>query len=206
MSLLWCSGKGDVIDDWCRCDSSAFGTDGLPTCAPLPHPMLVPFKHFTLILAVVNTINHFYWQNSIFYCSGPDFCALKVEFYYHIGQITEWEHCLCVVVSCSLFHLVKSVKHFKDQKLTQGPLNKHEDNHTKMQNDDRHNYKETQNYKRKRNYQRETHSYKEMQIQTNVNSTCPKISCQLMCNMLSLYQGMNTCTWFKGYFLYFVIF
>uniref|UniRef100_A0AAQ6ISN4 Astrotactin 1 n=1 Tax=Anabas testudineus TaxID=64144 RepID=A0AAQ6ISN4_ANATE len=40
MSLLWCSGKGDVIDDWCRCDSSAFGTDGLPTCAPLPQPML----------------------------------------------------------------------------------------------------------------------------------------------------------------------
>lgn len=39
MSMLWCSGKGDVIDDWCRCDSSAFGTDGLPTCAPLPQPM-----------------------------------------------------------------------------------------------------------------------------------------------------------------------
>uniref|UniRef100_A0A4W6C0F3 Astrotactin 1 n=1 Tax=Lates calcarifer TaxID=8187 RepID=A0A4W6C0F3_LATCA len=38
--MLWCSGKGDVIDDWCRCDSSAFGTDGLPTCAPLPQPML----------------------------------------------------------------------------------------------------------------------------------------------------------------------
>ncbi|XP_017326653.1 astrotactin-1 isoform X5 [Ictalurus punctatus] len=40
MSMLWCSGKGDVIDDWCRCDSSAFGTDGLPTCAPLSQPML----------------------------------------------------------------------------------------------------------------------------------------------------------------------
>uniref|UniRef100_A0A3Q1GN48 Astrotactin 1 n=1 Tax=Acanthochromis polyacanthus TaxID=80966 RepID=A0A3Q1GN48_9TELE len=40
MSMLWCSGKGDVIDDWCRCDSSAFGTDGLPTCAPLPQPVL----------------------------------------------------------------------------------------------------------------------------------------------------------------------
>ncbi|KAM6948581.1 astrotactin-1 isoform 3-T3 [Aplochiton taeniatus] len=40
MSILWCSGKGDVIDDWCRCDSSAFGPDGLPTCAPLPQPML----------------------------------------------------------------------------------------------------------------------------------------------------------------------
>uniref|UniRef100_A0AAR2INR5 Astrotactin 1 n=1 Tax=Pygocentrus nattereri TaxID=42514 RepID=A0AAR2INR5_PYGNA len=40
MSMLWCSGKGDVIDDWCRCDSSAFGADGLPTCAPLTQPML----------------------------------------------------------------------------------------------------------------------------------------------------------------------
>ncbi|XP_029106294.1 astrotactin-1 isoform X3 [Scleropages formosus] len=39
-SMLWCSGKGDVIDDWCRCDSSAFGADGLPTCAPLPQPTL----------------------------------------------------------------------------------------------------------------------------------------------------------------------
>uniref|UniRef100_A0A6Q2ZDZ8 Astrotactin 1 n=1 Tax=Esox lucius TaxID=8010 RepID=A0A6Q2ZDZ8_ESOLU len=40
MSMLWCSGKGDVIDDWCRCDSSAFGMDGLPMCAPLPQPKL----------------------------------------------------------------------------------------------------------------------------------------------------------------------
>uniref|UniRef100_A0A8C7IFC1 Astrotactin 1 n=1 Tax=Oncorhynchus kisutch TaxID=8019 RepID=A0A8C7IFC1_ONCKI len=40
MSMLWCSGKGDVIDDWCRCDSNAFGMDGLPTCAPLPQPRL----------------------------------------------------------------------------------------------------------------------------------------------------------------------
>ncbi|XP_010285665.1 PREDICTED: astrotactin-1-like, partial [Phaethon lepturus] len=40
MSSLWCSGSGDVIEDWCRCDSSAFGADGLPTCAPLPHPTL----------------------------------------------------------------------------------------------------------------------------------------------------------------------
>nr|XP_006634781.1 PREDICTED: astrotactin-1 [Lepisosteus oculatus] len=40
MSMLWCSGSGDVIDDWCRCDSSAFGEDGLPTCAPLPQPIL----------------------------------------------------------------------------------------------------------------------------------------------------------------------
>ncbi|KAK6484675.1 astrotactin-1-like isoform X1 [Huso huso] len=40
MSMLWCSGSGEVIDDWCRCDSSAFGADGLPTCAALPHPVL----------------------------------------------------------------------------------------------------------------------------------------------------------------------
>ncbi|XP_072854307.2 astrotactin-1 isoform X1 [Pogona vitticeps] len=40
MSSLWCSGSGDVIEDWCRCDSSAFGVDGLPACAPLPHPVL----------------------------------------------------------------------------------------------------------------------------------------------------------------------
>ncbi|RXM29277.1 Astrotactin-1 [Acipenser ruthenus] len=40
MSMLWCSGSGDVINDWCRCDSSAFGADGLPTCAALPHPVL----------------------------------------------------------------------------------------------------------------------------------------------------------------------
>ncbi|XP_043942795.1 astrotactin-1 [Protopterus annectens] len=39
-SSIWCSGKGDVIEDWCRCDSSAFGTDGLPNCAPLPQPIL----------------------------------------------------------------------------------------------------------------------------------------------------------------------
>uniref|UniRef100_A0A8C5SGU1 Astrotactin-1 n=1 Tax=Laticauda laticaudata TaxID=8630 RepID=A0A8C5SGU1_LATLA len=40
MSSLWCSGSGDVIEDWCRCDSSAFGADGLPACAPVPHPVL----------------------------------------------------------------------------------------------------------------------------------------------------------------------
>ncbi|KAL0590581.1 Astrotactin-1 [Plecturocebus cupreus] len=39
MSSLWCSGTGDVIEDWCRCDSTAFGADGLPTCAPLPQPV-----------------------------------------------------------------------------------------------------------------------------------------------------------------------
>lgn len=65
MSMLWCSGKGDVIDDWCRCDSSAFGADGLPTCAPLPQPMLVTrivlpfFKHITLKWVLVNTIRYF---------------------------------------------------------------------------------------------------------------------------------------------------
>ncbi len=65
MSMLWCSGKGDVIDDWCRCDSSAFGTDGLPTCAPLPQPMLVTqngrkilHKHITDWISL-NNINHF---------------------------------------------------------------------------------------------------------------------------------------------------
>lgn len=40
LSSLWCSGSGDVIEDWCRCDASAFGLDGLPTCAPLPQPVL----------------------------------------------------------------------------------------------------------------------------------------------------------------------
>ncbi|XP_061746647.1 astrotactin-1-like isoform X3 [Nerophis ophidion] len=40
MSTLWCSGQGDVIHDWCRCDSASFGADGLPTCAPLPQPTL----------------------------------------------------------------------------------------------------------------------------------------------------------------------
>ncbi|XP_072768242.1 astrotactin-1 isoform X2 [Nerophis lumbriciformis] len=40
MSTLWCSGQGDVIHDWCRCDSASFGADGLPTCAPLPQPIL----------------------------------------------------------------------------------------------------------------------------------------------------------------------
>lgn len=49
MSMLWCSGKGDVIDDWCRCDSTAFGVDGLPTCAPLPHPMLVAMLNWTRV-------------------------------------------------------------------------------------------------------------------------------------------------------------
>lgn len=52
MSSLWCSGTGDVIEDWCRCDSTAFGADGLPTCAPLPQPVygappppLAPRRH-----------------------------------------------------------------------------------------------------------------------------------------------------------------
>ncbi|XP_051866961.1 astrotactin-1 isoform X2 [Pristis pectinata] len=40
LSLLWCSGGGDVIDDWCRCDSTTFSVDGLPNCAPLPQPIL----------------------------------------------------------------------------------------------------------------------------------------------------------------------
>ncbi|XP_051892787.1 astrotactin-2-like isoform X4 [Pristis pectinata] len=40
MSSYWCLGKGDVIDDWCRCDLSAFDEDGLPSCSPLPQPVL----------------------------------------------------------------------------------------------------------------------------------------------------------------------
>uniref|UniRef100_A0A6I8SKB5 Astrotactin 1 n=1 Tax=Xenopus tropicalis TaxID=8364 RepID=A0A6I8SKB5_XENTR len=40
LSSIWCSGHGDVIEDWCRCDSTAFGVDGLPNCAPLPQPVL----------------------------------------------------------------------------------------------------------------------------------------------------------------------
>ncbi|KAF3849037.1 hypothetical protein F7725_015534 [Dissostichus mawsoni] len=34
MSSYWCAGKGDVIDNWCRCDLSAFSKDGLPNCSP----------------------------------------------------------------------------------------------------------------------------------------------------------------------------
>lgn len=41
MSSYWCSGKGDVIDDWCRCDLSAFDANGLPNCSPLPQPVYV---------------------------------------------------------------------------------------------------------------------------------------------------------------------
>jgi hypothetical protein len=41
MSSYWCSGKGDVIDDWCRCDLSAFDVSGLPNCSPLPQPVYV---------------------------------------------------------------------------------------------------------------------------------------------------------------------
>ncbi|KAG8518818.1 Astrotactin-2, partial [Galemys pyrenaicus] len=40
MSSYWCSGKGDVIDDWCRCDLSSFDASGLPNCSPLPQPVL----------------------------------------------------------------------------------------------------------------------------------------------------------------------
>ncbi|XP_053086615.1 astrotactin-2 isoform X2 [Pangasianodon hypophthalmus] len=40
MSSYWCAGKGDVIDNWCRCDLSAFGSDGLPNCSPLQQPVL----------------------------------------------------------------------------------------------------------------------------------------------------------------------
>ncbi|XP_077352874.1 astrotactin 2 isoform X3 [Festucalex cinctus] len=40
MSSYWCAGKGDVIDNWCRCDLSAFSRDGLPNCSPLRQPVL----------------------------------------------------------------------------------------------------------------------------------------------------------------------
>uniref|UniRef100_UPI003AB0F3C0 astrotactin-2-like n=2 Tax=Centroberyx TaxID=88664 RepID=UPI003AB0F3C0 len=40
MSSYWCAGKGDVIDNWCRCDLSAFSKDGLPNCSPLRQPVL----------------------------------------------------------------------------------------------------------------------------------------------------------------------
>uniref|UniRef100_A0A8B9EKG4 Astrotactin-2 n=1 Tax=Anser cygnoides TaxID=8845 RepID=A0A8B9EKG4_ANSCY len=40
MSSYWCSGKGDVIEDWCRCDLNAFDENGLPNCSPLPQPIL----------------------------------------------------------------------------------------------------------------------------------------------------------------------
>ncbi|XP_051906333.1 astrotactin-2-like isoform X4 [Hippocampus zosterae] len=40
MSSYWCAGKGDVIDNWCRCDLSAFSEDGLPNCSPLRRPVL----------------------------------------------------------------------------------------------------------------------------------------------------------------------
>ncbi|XP_068190423.1 astrotactin-2-like isoform X3 [Antennarius striatus] len=40
MSSYWCAGKGDVIDNWCRCDLSAFSKDGLPNCSPIRQPIL----------------------------------------------------------------------------------------------------------------------------------------------------------------------
>uniref|UniRef100_A0A3B3S2I1 Astrotactin 2 n=1 Tax=Paramormyrops kingsleyae TaxID=1676925 RepID=A0A3B3S2I1_9TELE len=40
MSSYWCAGKGDVIENWCRCDLSAFSKDGLPNCSPLRQPVL----------------------------------------------------------------------------------------------------------------------------------------------------------------------
>ncbi|CAH2315912.1 astrotactin-2 isoform X2 [Pelobates cultripes] len=39
MSLYWCSGKGEVIADWCRCDLNALDENGLPSCSPLPPPV-----------------------------------------------------------------------------------------------------------------------------------------------------------------------
>ncbi|KFW76340.1 Astrotactin-1, partial [Manacus vitellinus] len=60
MSMLWCSGSGDVIEDWCRCDSSAFGADGLPTCAPLPHPIL----HLSTVHEPSSTLVVLEWGHS----------------------------------------------------------------------------------------------------------------------------------------------
>jgi len=60
MSMLWCSGKGDVIDDWCRCDSNAFGSDGLPTCAPLPQPMLVKYCYLVFVQPTRKGCDKFY--------------------------------------------------------------------------------------------------------------------------------------------------
>ncbi|XP_023666848.1 astrotactin-2-like isoform X1 [Paramormyrops kingsleyae] len=40
MSSYWCAGKGDVIENWCRCDLNAFSKDGLPNCSPLRQPIL----------------------------------------------------------------------------------------------------------------------------------------------------------------------
>nr|XP_015222639.1 PREDICTED: astrotactin-2 isoform X2 [Lepisosteus oculatus] len=40
MSSYWCAGKGDVIENWCRCDLSAFSKDGLPNCSSLLQPVL----------------------------------------------------------------------------------------------------------------------------------------------------------------------
>ncbi|KAJ7987289.1 hypothetical protein DPEC_G00337180 [Dallia pectoralis] len=40
MSSYWCEGKGDVIENWCRCDLTAFSNDGLPNCSPLKQPVL----------------------------------------------------------------------------------------------------------------------------------------------------------------------
>uniref|UniRef100_A0A3Q0SM11 Astrotactin 2 n=1 Tax=Amphilophus citrinellus TaxID=61819 RepID=A0A3Q0SM11_AMPCI len=45
MSSYWCAGKGDVIDNWCRCDLSAFSKDGLPNCSPLRQPIEVLWMH-----------------------------------------------------------------------------------------------------------------------------------------------------------------
>uniref|UniRef100_A0A9J8AT67 Astrotactin 2 n=1 Tax=Cyprinus carpio carpio TaxID=630221 RepID=A0A9J8AT67_CYPCA len=39
MSSYWCAGKGDVIENWCRCDLTALGKDGLPNCSPLRRPV-----------------------------------------------------------------------------------------------------------------------------------------------------------------------
>uniref|UniRef100_A0A8C5Q6G2 Astrotactin 1 n=1 Tax=Leptobrachium leishanense TaxID=445787 RepID=A0A8C5Q6G2_9ANUR len=59
LSSLWCSGRGDVIEDWCRCDSTAFGVDGLPTCAPLPQPVL----HLSMMQEPSSSLLVLDWQH-----------------------------------------------------------------------------------------------------------------------------------------------
>ncbi|KAM4695638.1 astrotactin-2 [Rhinophrynus dorsalis] len=57
MSLHWCSGKGEVIEDWCRCDLSAFDNNGLPNCSPLLPPML----HLSPLMEPSSTVVALEW-------------------------------------------------------------------------------------------------------------------------------------------------
>uniref|UniRef100_UPI00358FD0EB astrotactin-2-like isoform X2 n=1 Tax=Myxine glutinosa TaxID=7769 RepID=UPI00358FD0EB len=59
LSTTWCSGKGDVVDNWCRCDVDAFDSNGLPGCAPLPLPSL----HLSAALEPTSTLVAFEWED-----------------------------------------------------------------------------------------------------------------------------------------------